>query len=413
MSGLLRDDAGVMLITVSNNREPAEAGEETPGKLALAVAAVDDAGPGDALLVDWVGDYTSPGDTLESWLFIGLGITGSTTGGGGGVDNGGDTGMPSNTVAMASFGNAGLELRASLALRVPATSSYVATEQAMTSRTSIQDYYVARGLPVAHAQLGVDAIAEVGSGELDVTTGWPAPADVVLGSTYRWLPTDASWTVTEWGSTVGALDLTGVSALTPALDTALGYIRGDLLVEGAAMVHTTEEGGRGYQAGSLSWDHITLFLVAVLRPPEGEHYVLLASSDDDGTDHPELPYLEVRYHGDGRIETYARTQLASFQSTTGIARSGQPIIVGLSLDASTGIVTTVACDRNPAFAQTRLVGTHPTSPVVLSLGDTPVREDAAASMDVLDFAVWTHTMDTEEMAAVVSTLDGIYGVTQS
>lgn len=415
----VRADGGVTMLEVDNRRIPADTGTETPSKLVLGVLEPDDTTAGDALFADWVGDYASPNDYLLTHLFVGTGVaaTGSTPPGTG------DSPLPSNTVAPARFSDLSFELRASLSLSVASVAPYTATELALTSRAHIEPYYVVRGQPVRHAQFGVDAVAEVGAGTVGETLGWPVPGDVVLGSDFRWLPVEGSL-VNQWTDTIASEQLYLDGSPPAELDLAGSYLRGDELVSGGLVSISSYDGGGGFSTDPYDVTGLTLFLVAVLRPPEFDYYALMGTADDTYSPSSTLPYLEVRYYPDGRVVTYSRSQLASFQTTTGVARAGQPIIVGLSLDTTTGLVTTVACDRNPAFAQSRLVGDHPT-PLVALLGDVPdsfvafddlgnfIGGQGVASMDVLDFSLWQRALNTEEMAAIVHTLDGIYGVTQT
>jgi len=391
---MVRADDGISAQQIANYM-PTHSGLSSE-KLVLIVAD-GSTDPGDSLFLDWQGTDAVPSGYAD--LFAAASVLLDSGAGAGGTNPG------SNTFVPANFGAGLFESRAQLSLRVTAPNQWVETLKAISAPAVVQPYYVVRGFARAHTPMGIVATPTVDTGALTPGGGWPDPATVDLGADLRWLPTALG---TTWDTTVGSASL-ALSAAT--LDLSRGYMRGSDWASGGAVL--LDDDGTGLQLVGADFTGITVALVAVVDVPNAPYATLVSTAASDGWSHPETPYLDLRYQQDGKVVLESLARLSAFQSTTGTARPGQPVIVLLSLDATDGWVISALCDRNAMVRFDRLGGTdHPTAGD-LWIGYNPAEPDSQADMQILDLAVWNRALAYDEVAGVLHTLDGIYGVTVS
>jgi hypothetical protein len=387
---LARADLGVEMLRITNaSRGPDLQAAE---KLVLSVAIEGSTVPGDVMFQPWIGNAGDPAPLNPDYqvtLFAGLLLA------------------PPDPTFRASFGVAKVYVQAALAMNPLVATPLTPTLMALHGSPTVEPYYVRNGLPVAHSDLGVDARITATLGTFAVGSAWPAPISIDLGADYRWLPDDAHYTAGTWSSSVGTHSLGPTGAENADILTDRGYIRGDVLINAPVMKLGPDE---SFRSDGLDWNALTVMIVAVMNTPDENYYGVLGSGNADNAAHSGTPYVDLRYTSSGQLITVSRTELASFQTVTGIVRAGQPIIMGLSLDGAAKTVTTVLCDRNPAYQVDHLTGTHPGT-ATLYIGNIPGDEAVGANMDLLDVLVWNRALNGDELDTAVHLLDKIYGVT--
>jgi len=274
----------------------------------------------------------------------------------------------------------------------------------------VEPYYVVDGLPRADEPLGVLVGVEAAAADLSASGAFPDPWDVDLKVSARWLPLAGTFDdQTTWGAMDGdePFDLI-CDGSTPVLDTDFSYVRGQDFVPGGAM---RLDGTDHFFTDGARWSaqSVTVLMVVVLRPPQFEVYGLLETASPDGSTDG-APYLSMRYTAAGEIQTACQGLLDTRQTSVGLARAGQPIVVGFGLYPDRTL-RTVVIDRRFYGIERRLAGERPYD-ARLFIGRSPGLQLGVADMDILDICYWTDE-PKEHIGARAQQLDSIYGVSAS
>ena len=335
----------------------------------------------------------------------------------------------------------------------PVTRPETLVEGAMAG-FEVPDWITVEGKPVAVNGLVLavwPTVAVVAPGE-EIQT-YPAPADLSVAATGRWLPRSANfspsydtwYTYSEYqtgpatGYTVdelagflvedvalykvsdllpgGTVVVAGRSGLRwqahvgsrPVLRPKYEYWRGGAMIRngGVSLAH-----GQYYYSDDINWSspQVTFMVVAVLRTPDQEWYGVLetCSTDEASLADP----LGVRYSRTGVVSLWADQVLASIDLSTGFARPAQPVVIGLNVDMDRGRATLMTLDTELRRAQVTLpYRVNPGSR--LMLGRSPLGARSSATMEVLEVGFFDTKMGANDMPKMMAVYDRMYGVSAS
>lgn len=278
----------------------------------------------------------------------------------------------------------------------------------------VEDYFLLNGLPVAIPKTAVRLRSRCGVGEYIYTDAPPAPFDVDVSATMRWIPTDSTFTPDgTWAPTFGdGMVLT--SEIGPYLDDSYSFeVRGGDEVSLPAVIISGDSGMTLSDSG-WSANAFTFLMVAVMHPnPEGPRFTIFESFDDAVNDNAltdpdgstSAPVNWGVSCAQGVLSLHAGGTIVDHQISFIQAR---PVLIAVALDSGVGKL--FVCDRTKS---TRSFSTDGFAlfNIELLLGQSSAGSaNESAYMDVLDFCYWDRALSFAELSEVLSTLDAVYGI---
>ena len=320
-----------------------------------------------------------------------------------------------------------------------------------TNGFTIPDWYPAAGMPAAVTGMVVESQATATVGALRGLPTYPDPKDVMLPSSLRWIPTDATldplntqWapylktTPTSEGLTVWQLSEKTVAQAAPftvnelafgefiILPNTRDYLYSSAGVNPSYLGEYTYWRGGGYvRSPSLAFrdgDHmwsdavnwnaseITVLAVAVLHRPSSGWYGVLETeaTSEDGV----AAFFGLRYETGGSIVLWAGSELLRIPLDTGLTRPSQPVVIGFNIDMLSNTCSLLSVDT-VAKVQTTALPNRYDNRSRLWIGRSPHGKQAAANMDLLEYSTFDYRLEEGQLAALLGIYDQMYGVSSS
>lgn len=284
-----------------------------------------------------------------------------------------------------------------------------------TESFDIEDYLVIAGVPAGQAMCEVRMRSRSVMGEYIFTDVPPAPADIDIKATCRWLPTAASFSPDgqSWSPTFGGGLTLATDGPAPYLDDTYSFeVRGGDEVSLPAVIF---DGDASIALSAQGWSApaFTFILVAVMHPnPEGAVYGLFASrlpeqiSSDDSTDITGSRPVEWSLRNrQGTIELDAGGTMLAHQT---FVEQGRPTMVAITLDGSGGKLFVADRSKSSRSFSTANFALYEIDLLLGATGSGAANE--TAYMDVLDFSYFDRALSFDELADVLHQMDSCYGI---
>lgn len=312
------------------------------------------------------------------------------------------------------------------------------------------------GKPRAVTGLIVLAAPVASVGTVSQLESHPAPLDVDVRATARWLPEAStfpapgtSWypysetsTSTSTGYTVDDLVLmsvddvgllavddliAGVVVVNPVTTMAMhsttgsvptrrlkyAYRKGDALVRTPSMAF---EHGAYVWCDDIAWSStdLTMVMVAALDTPRDSWFSVVEAGYADPAALADS--LAIRFTSQGDVvlwhgQPLVSTGLSSLYRSAGAGdpRASRPVVIGMNLDVVTNTATLMVLAEHLTVQSVTLPQrVDPTTRVWL--GRSPVGSQAMAGMNVLEFAYWSQSFADGDLEFLMNQYDRLYGV---